>query len=330
MTPFDYARPADIAEALRLVAEDPDTRFIGGGTNLVDLMKEGVETPRRLVDVSRLPGLDVIEELPDGGLRIGAVVRNSDLAVHALVRARYPIVSQALLSGASAQIRNRATTSGNLLQRTRCPYFTDPARPCNKRTPGSGCSALRGYNRLHAVLGWSEACIATHPSDLAVALTALGARVRIEGGAGKRISALDDLLRLPGDAPQRDTELAHSDLITAVDLPPPVPGTRSNYLKLRDRASYAFALVSVAASASVRDGHVAEARIALGGVAHKPWRDAAAERSLLGAPARRDSFQRASGILLAGARAFEHNAFKIPLARRAVVRALETVTGDRV
>src|SRR5471032_3101446 len=279
-----YDRATDVAHALRL-AQQPGAMFIGGGTNLLDLMKGDVERPQRLVDITHIGGLDHITELPDGGLRIGALVRNSDCANHALVRQRYPLLSQALLAGASAQLRNMATVGGNLLQRTRCPYFYDTGfEHCNKRMPGSGCDAIGGVNRNHAILGARDACIATHPSDMCVALAALRATVRVRGASGERAIAFDQFHRLPGDAPQKDTTLADGELIVAVDLPPSNFAEHAHYLKVRDRASYAFALVSVAAALDLRDGVVHDAALALGGVAHKPWRDARAESVLIGRP----------------------------------------------
>jgi xanthine dehydrogenase YagS FAD-binding subunit len=325
--PFDYRRAEDVAGAVAVLSANPEAAFLAGGTNLVDHLRLGVAAPDLLVDVTRLP-LDRIEELPDGGVRIGATVRNSDLAADRLIRGRYPLLSQALLSGASGQLRNAATTGGNLLQRTRCVYFQDVTTPCNKRDPGSGCAALRGYQRYHAILGASSGCTATHPSDMAVAMAALDAVVRVHGPGGERSIPLTELHRLPGDEPQHDTVLDHGDLITAVDLPPLPDGMRSRYRKVRDRASYAFALVSVAAALDVRDGVVADARIALGGVAHKPWRAMRAERELRGAPATGDSFRRAADAELAVAQPAEGTAFKVPLARNALVATLRELTGQ--
>jgi xanthine dehydrogenase YagS FAD-binding subunit len=328
-----YERPASIDEALRL-AQQPGSVFIGGGTNLLDLMKGGVARPARLVDVSRLPGRE-IAQLPDGGLRIGAGMPNSDTANHPLVRQRYPLLSKALLAGASPQLRNMATVGGNLLQRTRCPYFQDTGfGACNKREPGSGCAARGGMNRSHAILGASEACIATHPSDMCVALAALRATVRVKGARGERSIAMADFHRLPGANPERDTQLAPGELILSVDLPPSRFAPRSAYLKVRDRASYAFALVSVAAALELRDGAVADAALALGGVAHKPWRVPAAEQALVGGPLDDARVAEAARLLLQGAQGMGHNDFKIELARRAIARALSnandaahTVTG---
>jgi xanthine dehydrogenase YagS FAD-binding subunit len=319
--PFDYERAADASGAVAAVAARPGAAFLGGGTNLVDHMKLGIASPDLLVDVTRL-GHDAVEPRPDGGLRIGAAVRNADLAADRLVRERFPVLSQALLAGASGQLRNLATTGGNLLQRTRCVYFQDVTTPCNKRSPGAGCSALDGYTRYHAILGASEHCVATHPSDMAVALVALDAVVEVEGPGGPRRIAVADLHRLPGDAPHRDTVLEHSELITAVELPALPFAARSAYRKVRDRASYAFALVSVAAALEVRDGTVRDARIALGGVAHKPWRARAAEDALRGGDATEDAFRAAAEAELAAAAPLRDNAFKVPMARNALVAVL--------
>jgi xanthine dehydrogenase YagS FAD-binding subunit len=284
-------------------------------------MKEDVERPSRLIDISRLP-LNTVAETADGGLRIGALVPNADLAYHPLIAQRYPMLASAILAGASAQLRNMASTGGNLLQRTRCYYFYDTATPCNKRDPGSGCSALNGLNRMHAILGTSESCIATHPSDMCVALAALEAKVHVAGSGGEREIAFSDFHRLPGDMPQRDTNLQPDELITAIELPPRGFATNYTYLKIRDRLSYAFALVSVAAAMEFEGNAIKEARLALGGVAHKPWRDPATEAQLRGQPADPDVFARAADLLLRDAKGFAHNAFKIDLARRAIVRAL--------
>jgi xanthine dehydrogenase YagS FAD-binding subunit len=320
MINFQYARATDVADAVRRIAADPTAKFIAGGTNLIDLMKEEVERPSRLIDISRLP-LDVVEETPQGGLRIGALVPNSDLAYHPLVEKRYPLLASAILAGASQQLRNMASTGGNLLQRTRCHYFYDTATPCNKREPGSGCSAIEGHNRMHAILGASEACIATHPSDMCVALAALEATVHVTGPSGARAIAFTDFHRLPGTTPQHDTDLHPHEIVTAVELPAQGFATNYTYLKIRDRLSYAFALVSVAAALELEGGRIKEARLALGGVAHKPWRDAAAEAALRGR-ADEAGFTRAADLLLHDAKEFAHNAFKIDLARRAIVRAL--------
>ncbi|THA26007.1 xanthine dehydrogenase family protein subunit M [Streptomyces sp. RKND-216] len=331
MIPFEYHRATDAEEAVATVAAHPHAVFLAGGTNLVDHMKLGVAAPHMLVDVSRLP-LDGIEETPEGGLRVGTAVRNSDLAAHPLVRERYPALSRALLSGASGQLRNAATTGGNLLQRTRCRYFQDVTTPCNKREPGSGCSAIGGWDRNHAVLGASDQCIAVHPSDMAVGLLALDATVHVLGPDGARTLPLAGLHRLPGDAPERDTELAHGELITAVELPSANALTRrSTYRKVRERASYAFALVSVAAALDLDEaaGTVRDVRIALGGVAHKPWRAERAEEALRGAPAREEAFRRAAETELAAAQPREGNAYKVPLARNTMVATLRNLTEGR-
>jgi xanthine dehydrogenase YagS FAD-binding subunit len=321
MNNFEYARASDVADAVRRIAADPAAKFIAGGTNLIDLMKENVARPSRLIDITRLP-LGKVEDTRDGGLRIGALVPNSDLAYHPQVEARYPLLGSAILAGASQQLRNMASTGGNLLQRTRCLYFYDTITPCNKREPGSGCSAIGGINRNHAILGTSQHCIATHPSDMCVALAALEARVLATGGSGERSIAFADFHRLPGDTPQIDSNLRADEIITAIELPPEGFARNYSYLKIRDRLSYAFALVSVAAGLDIEGGTIKAARLALGGVAHKPWRDRDAEAQLAGAPATRESFQRAAATVLRDARGFGHNDFKIELARRAIVRAL--------
>jgi xanthine dehydrogenase YagS FAD-binding subunit len=321
MINFQYARANDVADAVRLITADPRARFIAGGTNLIDLMKENVERPTSLIDITRLP-LKSVEETADGGWRIGALVPNSDLAYHPLIAARYPMLASAILAGASAQLRNMASTGGNLLQRTRCYYFYDTATPCNKREPGSGCSAIAGLNRMHAILGTSEACIATHPSDMCVALAALDARVHVTGPARQRAIAFSEFHRLPGDTPQRDTDLQPDEIVTAVELPARGFAANYTYLKIRDRLSYAFALVSVAAALELEGDAIKEARLALGGVAHKPWRDPAAEAALCGQTANQSTFARAADLLLGDAKGFEHNAFKVDLAHRTIVRAL--------
>jgi len=321
MINFEYARASDVADAVRQIAGDPGAKFIAGGTNLIDLMKEDVERPSRLIDISRLP-LNRVEETTDGGVRIGALVPNSDLAYHPLIEQRYPMLGSAILAGASQQLRNMASTGGNLLQRTRCYYFYDTATLCNKREPGSGCSAINGLNRMHAILGTSEACIATHPSDMCVALAALDAKVQVVGPAGERTISFADFHRLPLDTPQRDTNLEPNELLAAVELPAEGFRTNYTYLKIRDRLSYAFALVSVAAALELEGDRIREARLALGGVAHKPWRDALAEGALRGQEANPATFRRAADVLLHDAKGFAHNAFKIDLARRAIVRAL--------
>jgi xanthine dehydrogenase YagS FAD-binding subunit len=321
MINFQYARATDVADAVRQIAVDPMAKFIAGGTNLIDLMKEEVERPSQLIDITRLP-LKNIEDTADGGVRIGALVPNSDLAYHPLIGERYPMLASAILAGASAQLRNMASTGGNLLQRTRCYYFYDIATPCNKREPGSGCSAITGLNRMHAILGTSDACIATHPSDMCVALAALDATVVVTGPAGERTIAFADFHRLPGDTPQRDTNLQPNEIITAIELPAKGFVANYTYLKIRDRLSYAFALVSVAAALELEGEVIKEARLALGGVAHKPWRDPSAEAVLRGQAADQVTYTRAADVLLRDARGFEHNAFKIALAQRAIVRAL--------
>lgn len=325
MQSISYERARDVPHALQL-GRDPGTKFIGGGTNLLDLYKSGIERPLRLVDVSRLD-LSGIGQLPDGALRIGATAINTAAANHPLVRERYRLLSDALLNGASAQLRNMATVGGNLLQRTRCYYFTDPTLgPCNKRTPGAGCAALDGFNRIHAILGASAHCIAVNPSDMAVALVALDAVVRIAQPGGERALPVLDFHRLPEDRPQDDTVIAPGELITAIDLPPP-RFAHTHYLKLRDRASYAFALVSVAAAVDLQDGVVRDARLVLGGVAHKPWRAFAAEDTLRGQPLATPVLERASEAAVANARPLAHNGFKVELARRAIERALRTAGG---
>lgn len=323
MNLFSYARADTVAAAVAALAADPKARFVAGGTTLVDLMKEGVEVPDTVIDINGLP----LDELVVGpaGVHVGAMVRNSDLARHPVVRDRYTMLSQALLAGASGQLRNMATLGGNLMQRTRCPYFRDTAMPCNKRVPGSGCGALDGYNRSHAVLGASESCIATHPSDMAVAMVALDAVVRIAGPNGERRVPAGEFHRLPGDTPHIETALAPGELITGVDLPPLPAGMTSTYLKVRDRASYEFALASAAVGLQVEGGTVRAARIALGGVATKPWRAPTAERALVGQPADEAVFRAAADGALEGAVARQHNGFKIELAKRTLVRALMDV-----
>ncbi|WP_394893134.1 FAD binding domain-containing protein [Mesorhizobium sp. AaZ16] len=321
MRAFTYERAGDAREAAAAVAARPEAKFISGGTNLLDLMKLDIERPAHLVDVSRLP-LDRIEDTPEGGLRIGAQVRNSDLAADPRVRSRYPVLSQAMLAGASGQIRNKASAGGNLLQRTRCYYFYDRNMPCNKREPGSGCAALEGFNRMHAILGASEACIAVHPSDMAVAMAALDGSVETISPDGEtRTIPVGDLHRLPGTTPNVETELGHGEMITAVTLPPAPPG-RQIYRKVRDRASYAFALVSVAAIVEASGGGIRSARIAMGGVAAKPWRAGEAERALAGATVSNRAYTDAAEAALAGAKAYGGNDFKIPLAKRTVRHTL--------
>jgi xanthine dehydrogenase YagS FAD-binding subunit len=326
MTPFTYSRANDPQGAISGVAANTHAKFLGGGTNLIDLMKMGVERPDQLVDINRLD-LTKVEQLPDnGGVRIGALVRNSDLAEHDLIKRNYPVLSEALLSGASPQLRNLATTGGNLLQRTRCYYFYDPAFPmCNKRDPGSGCGALEGYNRIHAILGQSDKCIATHPSDMSVAMAALDAVVRVQGPKGERTIPFEDFHRLPGETPNVETTLQPDELITAVDLPALPFARRSFYLKVRDRASYAFALVSVAAAIELDGQNIKNVRLALGGVAHKPWRAHKAEQALAGKQPDEASFRAAAEAELADAKGYKYNSFKIELAKRAITQALGTV-----
>lgn len=324
MKAFAYTRATDAQSAINAVTRGATTKFIAGGTNLIDLMKEGVEQPDQLIDISRL-ALARIEEQPDGGLRLGALARNSDTANHAAVRTRFPLVTQAILAGASGQLRNAATNGGNLMQRTRCTYFYDVHQPCNKRQPGSGCGALAGFNRTHAIFGASEQCIATYPGDMAQALAALEAVVQVEGANGaRRTIPILEFHRLPGDTPQQDNTLRRDELITAIDLPAASArfADHSYYLKVRDRASYAFALVAVAAALEMDGDRIKTARLTLGSVAHKPWRATEAERALIGQRADAAAFQRAAEAALAGAKPYEHNRYKVELGKRAVVRAL--------
>ena len=321
MINFQYARANDVAEAVRLIGGNPNAKFIAGGTNLIDLMKMDVERPTAVVDITRLP-LTQVEAMPGGGLRIGALVRNTDLAYHPLVEQRYPVLTSAIMAGASQQLRNMASTGGNLLQRTRCHYFYDTATACNKREPGSGCSAIGGHNRMHAIVGASDSCIAVHPSDMCVALAILEAKVHATSVSGDRVIGFADFHRLPEDAPERDTSLDAGEIITAVELPAQGFATNYTYLKIRDRLSYAFALVSVAVGLELDGDLIKEGRIALGGVAHKPWRDPEAEAALRSRPADGATFERAADMLLRGARGYGRNSFKIDLARRAIVRAL--------
>ena len=329
MKPYVYQRARDIPGAVTALAEQPNAAFLAGGTNLVDLMKLGVMEPEVLVDVRRLTS-DALEEMPDGGVRIGAAVTNSDLAADRTIRSRYPVLSQALLSGASGQLRNLATTGGNLLQRTRCVYWQDTTTPCNKREPGTGCSAIEGHNKNHAILGASEHCVATHPSDMAVAMAALDAFVLVQGQDGERRIPIEELHRLPGHEPWRDTTLEHGELITAVDLPPLGFASNSKYRKVLERASYAFALVSVAAALDVdEDGTVRDVRLALGGVAHKPWRATKAEEALKGEPVNEANLRAAADIELEDAEPLRDNAFKVPLARNVIVRTLLDLSEER-
>jgi xanthine dehydrogenase YagS FAD-binding subunit len=327
VNPFRYERPADSAEAVALLERSPGGRFLGGGTNLIDLMRLGVETPDVLIDVRRLP-LAQIDDLDGGGLRLGAAVTNSDAAVDRRVRERHPVVSEALLAGASGQLRNLATIGGNLLQRTRCSYFQDVTKPCNKRVPGSGCPAREGSHWNLAILGHSPACVATHPSDLAVALTAVGATVHVEGPQGTRTIPMPGFHRLPGDAPERDTVLEHGELITAVELPPPLPG-RGTYRKVRERASFSFAVVSVAAVLALDGDRVSAARVALGGVAHAPWRAQRLEAALAGQILDEGNLRAAIDEELAAAEPLRDNAFKVPLTRNVVVRTLLDLAASR-
>lgn len=341
MNPFSYVAADDVSSAIAQLAGEPGSttsagagKFIAGGTNLIDLMKENVMRPARLVDVNGL-ALDRIEPTPEGGLRLGALARNAATAYHPLVREQYPLLSTAILAGASPQIRNMASNGGNLLQRTRCYYFYDTGTPCNKRAPGSGCGAIGALARQHAILGASEHCIATHPSDMCVALAALEATVHVASPRGERAIPFAEFHRLPGERPDMDTTLEHDELILAITLPPaPALREHSVYLKLRERLSYAFALVSVAAALDLEGGTIRAARLALGGVAHKPWRDPAAEQLLAGQPANEESFRRAADAVLQGAvpqgTGMGSNAFKIPLARRAIVRALSVAAQGTV
>ena len=322
MIPFAYEKPGSIEQAVRLA--DANSRYIAGGTNLVDLMKENVERPERLVDINGLDALRGVRETEQGGVWIGALESNADLAWHPVIEQRYPLLSQAILAGASPQLRNMASTGGNLLQRTRCYYFYDTAVPCNKREPGSGCPARDGLNRAHAILGASDACVAVHPSDMCVALAALEAIVHVHGPQGERQIAFADFHRLPGDTPQYDNQLKTGELITGIELPAVTFDRHVSYVKVRDRASYAFALISVAAALDVKDGSIHDVRVALGGVAHKPWRQAAAEDAVRGQPANAQTYAALASHLLAGTQPLSQNAFKIELAHRAIVRALTT------
>jgi xanthine dehydrogenase YagS FAD-binding subunit len=322
MRPFSYVRAGDPDAAARAVAANPQAKFLAGGTNLLDLMKEDVERPTELVDLTRLRLAD-IRATSAGGVSIGALATNATTANHPLIRQRYPLLTQAIVAGASGQLRNMATNGGNLLQRTRCQYFYDTAMPCNKREPGSGCGAREGINRIHAILGWSEQCVATYPGDMANALYALEAVVRVRGADGReRTIPIDEFHRLPGDTPQRDNNLGHGELIVAIELPPSRFAENSHYLKVRDRASYAFALVAVAAAFELDGGTIRQARVVLGSVAHKPWRSREAEAALAGQPLTDASFRRAAEAALRDARPLAHNAFKVELAKRAIVRAL--------
>lgn len=324
MKDFTYAQAADAQSAVDLISQRPNAKFLGGGTNLVDLMRENIEQPDALVDVTGLP-FHAIEELPDGGVSIGAAARNTAVANHRLIRERYPFLSQAILSGASGQIRNMATIGGNLMQRTRCTYFYDDTARCNKRKPGSGCDAIGGFNRSHAILGTSEHCIATFPSDMCVPLVALDATVHVEGPNGERAIPFDEFHRLPGETPHIETELHPDELITSVQVPAVNVARTSMYRKVRDRRSYAFALVSVAVALETENGAIKHVRLALGGVAHKPWRALEAEKALAGKKISPDLLTAVATTALQGAKAYEHNKFKIELAKRSIIRALQTV-----
>jgi xanthine dehydrogenase YagS FAD-binding subunit len=321
MNPFSYVRATDVAGAIGEVSRNRAAKFIAGGTNLIDLMKEDVTRPDALIDITHLP-LNDIQANDDGGLRLGALVTNAETAYHPEVEKRYPLLSRAILSGASPQLRNMATNGGNLLQRTRCMYFYDTSTPCNKRNRGAGCFAIEGFNRMHAILGFSDECIAVHPSDMCVALTALEAVVRVRGPNGERSIPMADFHRLPADTPDIDTNLLRDEIILWIDLPAKGFSDHHAYLKVRDRASYAFALVSVAAAIEISDDTIKEVRVAVGGVAHKPWRNAEAEALLNGKPATKDNFQVFADAIMRDAKGFEHNAFKIELSKRAIVRAL--------
>jgi xanthine dehydrogenase YagS FAD-binding subunit len=325
MKNFTYSRAENAQVAVNLISENANAKFLGGGTNLVDLMRENIEQPDMLVDVTSLP-FNQIEELADGGIRIGAAVKNTAVAIHRIVRERYPFLSQAILFGASGQIRNMATVGGNLMQRTRCYYFYDNAANCNKRQPGSGCDAIEGFNRMHAILGTSESCIATHPSDMCVALAALDAAVHVEGKTGKRAIPFNDFHRLPGDTPHIETDLQPNELITSIEIPALDFAKNSLYRKVRDRSSYAFALVSVAAAVEIENGAIRDIRLALGGVAHKPWRAYQAEKVLTGGVAYAETFKRAAEAELASAQGFAYNSFKIELAKRTIVSVLSELT----
>ena len=321
MRPFKYVRASDPAAAAGAVASNPRAKFLAGGTNILDLMKEDVERPNELVDLTRLR-LSEIKEAR-GGVSIGALATNTDTANHPLIRKNYPLLTQAIVAGASAQLRNMATNGGNLMQRTRCQYFYDTAMPCNKREPGTGCGALEGLNRIHAIFGWSDKCVATYPGDMANALYALDAVVRVRGAGGReRTIPVIDFHRLPGDTPEKDTNLQHGELIVAIDLPKSNFARNSYYLKVRDRASYAFALVAVAAALELDGSRIRQARVVLGSVAHKPWRSLEAEGALAGRPASEENFRQAAEVALKGARPLAHNAYKVELGKRAVVRAL--------
>jgi xanthine dehydrogenase YagS FAD-binding subunit len=329
MRPFKYSRVTDAGTAVKSVSANRNAFFLAGGTNLLDLMKEDVSRPNELVDITRL-NLTQIKPTEGGGVSIGALAKNTDTANHPLIRQNYPLLTQAILAGASGQIRNMASNGGNLMQRTRCPYFYETAMPCNKRNPGSGCGAMGGFNRMHAIFGWSDKCIAVHPSDMCVALVALDATVKVQGADGQERSIpFADFHRLPGETPEKDNNLTHGELITAIELPKDNLAAKSYYLKVRDRASYAFALVSVAAALEINGSKIKQARVAMGGVAHKPWRASEAEKFLMGKEATEEVFKQAAEAEMKNARAFEHNKFKIELGRRALVRALSMAISSK-
>jgi xanthine dehydrogenase YagS FAD-binding subunit len=321
MNRFTYTKANSIDDTLREVNADHDIKFIAGGTNLIDLMRANVEHPSHLVDINHID-LHAIQETAEGGLSLGALVKNADTAYHEHVQSRYPLLAKAILAGASPQLRNMATNGGNLLQRTRCYYFYDTATPCNKRVPGQGCSAINGFNKIHSILGTSAHCIATHPSDMCVALAALEARIKVIGNDGERVIPFAEFHRLPGDTPHIDSTLKPGELITSIELPSKGFETHYQYIKLRDRRSYAFALVSVAVGLELQDDYIQEARIALGGVAHKPWRDETVENFLNGKKAAEDAFETAAEMMMKDAKGFRYNNFKIEMAKRAIVRAL--------
>lgn len=322
MRPFRYSRSDDAAAAVRTVAQNQSAKFLAGGTNLLDLMKEDIERPTELVDITRLKLADV--KTSNGGATIGALAKNTDTANHPFIRQNFPLLAQAILAGASGQIRNMATNGGNLMQRTRCQYFYDISMPCNKREPGTGCGALHGLNRIHAVFGYSDKCVATYPGDMANALYALDAVVRVRGANGQeRTIPVQDFHRLPGDTPEKDNNLQHGELIVAIELPKNNFASKSYYLKIRDRASYAFALVAVAAALETSGRDIRNARVVLGGVAHKPWRSAEAERDLIGKPATDATFQAAAEAAMRGAKPLAHNAYKVELGKRGIVLALQ-------
>jgi len=325
MNQFQYARPTKQKAAVELLAKDPNAMFIAGGTNLIDLMKRNIVAPQKLVDINRLPLREIEKE--NGGVRIGALALNSVVAEDKLILEKFPLLSQALNAGASAQLRNMATVGGNMMQRTRCYYFYDTALPCNKREPGSGCGALEGFNRMHAIFGFSDKCIAVHPSDMSVALTALDATVLVTGPKGDRTIPFVDFHRLPGEHPEIDTNLQKGELILAVDLPESPFTKNVHYLKVRERASYAFALVSVAAALDIDGSTIKDARLAMGGVAHKPWRLSDAEKALVGKPVSEETFRQVAELAMQGAKAFEHNVYKLKLAPNTIVQALKTAAG---